>query len=543
MTHFEGMGDYNMSDSYGFFQLVNKPGGMFIKVYPGAQGTNSMLLDDIVNYFGERKIMEYDLQALRDGLISATEPVEIKIGFAETPIENEYLKITIDPEKMFAIGRFFAPSTGGNRMDKNLIVSELIRAGIKYGVQEDVIDDFLNNRTYCSNLILAKGTMPVEGKNAVINYKFRTGTSSKPKINDDGTVDFHQLDMINHVNKGDILAVLEPADQGTPGIDVYGNTIRPKKVIKKILKHGINIHLSEDGTIMYADVSGHVSLTDDRVFVSDTFEVPDVNAATGDITYEGNVVVKGNVLTGFSIRAKGDIIVNGVVEGATLVAEGQIILKRGIQGMNRGILDAKGNIVAKFIENSEVRSGGIITTEAIMHSNVSAKGEIIVGGKKGLITGGEIKSGSSITVKTVGSAMGTHTLLEVGIDPSIMDEFRDLEKSITDMQTEKEKMIQILVLFRKKVEAGEQLTPDKAQYLRTANQNNILLETKIREATSRYESLSEEVNNYQSGRIRIENVAYPGVKIVISNVTFYIRQDTHHCQFIRDKADIKSIGL
>jgi uncharacterized protein (DUF342 family) len=235
--------------------------------------------------------------------------------------------------------------------------------------------------------------------------------------------------------------------------------------------------------------------------------------------------------------------VNGVVEGATLVAEGQIILKRGIQGMSRGILDAKGNIVAKFIENSEVRSGGSITTEAIMHSSVSSKGEIIVGGKKGLITGGEIKSGSSITVKTVGSAMGTHTLLEVGIDPTIMEEFRELEKSISDMQTEKEKMIQVLLMFRKKVDAGEQLTPEKAQYLRTANQNNILLETKIREATSRYELLKEEVNNYQSGRIRIENVAYPGVKIVISNVSYYIRQDAHYCQFIRDKADIKSIAL
>lgn len=532
-----------MSESHGCFQLVNKSGGMFIKIVPGEKGTNSMLLEDIVNYLGEIKISEYDLNALKNGLISAEAPTEIKIGFTEAPVINEYLKITIDPEKMFVIGKFYAPSTMGKAMDKSQIIDELVRKGIKYGVQEDVIDDFIKKRTYCINLVLVKGTLPVEGTDAEITYKFRTGATAKPKVNEDGTVDFHQLDMINHVNKGDILAVLKPADPGTPGIDVFGNPIRPKKVINKLLKHGMNIHLSEDGTIMYADVSGHVSLTDDRVFVSDTFEVADVNSSTGDITYEGNVVVKGNVLTGFAIKAKGDIVVNGVVEGAILESEGQIILKRGIQGMNRGKLEAKGNIVAKFIENSEVTSGGDISTEAIMHSFVKAKGEITVGGKRGLITGGEVKSGSTITAKTVGSSMGTHTLLEVGIDPSVMDEFRSIEKSISDMQEEKDKMVQLLTMFRKKVESGEKLTPDKAQYLRTANQNNILLETKIREATAQFVGLRDEINNYQSGKIRIENIVFPGVKIVISNVLYYVRQETHYCQFIRDNADIKCIGL
>ena len=97
---------------------------------------------------------------------------------------------------------------------------------------------------------------------------------------------------------------------------------------------------------MYSKVDGHVELTDGKVFVSDTFEVlADVDTSTGDINYDGNVHIKGNVRTGFCVRAKGDIIVDGVVEGAELYSDGQIILKRGIQGMNRGLLQAKGNII------------------------------------------------------------------------------------------------------------------------------------------------------------------------------------------------------
>lgn len=527
----------------GYFQLVNKRGGTYIKIYPDLNGANSELLEDIIEYMHLIKIEEYDLRGIKEALITIKEPVELRIGITEIPPVRESVLIDIDLDKMAAVARFYAPSTSGVLMEKKDIMSELVKAGVKYGVIQENIDSFLNHRIYCKRIILAQATPAIEGKNAEITYNFKVGQTAKPKLNADGTVDFHQLDMINHVNKGDILAKLEPVDYGKPGIDVCGNVLKPKKVNNKALKHGLNIHLSEDGTLMYSDVSGHVSLVDDRVFVSDTFEVTDVCAATGDISYAGNVSIKGNVITGFVVQAKGDIIVEGVVEGATLIADGQIILKRGIQGMNRGVLDAKGNIIAKYIENSEVKAGGTITTEAILHSKVSAKGEIIVNGKKGLITGGEIKSGTQITTKTVGSAMGTHTLLEVGIDPTVMDTYRKLEKSIADMRDEKEKIKQVLFLFRKRIEAGEQLSEKKIDYLRKANQNNIILDTQIKEACLEFEVLRNEINNYQSGRVKIENIAYLGVKIVISNVIYYVRSETQHCQFVRDKADIKMLPL
>ena len=80
------------------------------------------------------------------------------------------------------------------------------------------------------------------------------------------------------------------------------------------------------------------------MFVSNQYEVPaDVGASTGDIDYDGSVVVKGNVLTGYTIKATGDIIVNGVVEGAKLVTAGKIVLKRGIQGKGQASLEAGGD--------------------------------------------------------------------------------------------------------------------------------------------------------------------------------------------------------
>jgi uncharacterized protein (DUF342 family) len=235
--------------------------------------------------------------------------------------------------------------------------------------------------------------------------------------------------------------------------------------------------------------------------------------------------------------------VNGVVEGAYIEAGGQIILKLGMQGMNKGILKANGNIITKFLENAEVIAGGYVSTESILHSKVSAKGDIIVGGKRGFVTGGEIRSATMISVKTAGSQMGTYTLLEVGIDPKVLSEFRELEKKIAGMNADKEKLAQALALFRKKLSLGVPITPDKKLYLKQITQQNIVLETQIKEARKRYEDLRIEMDSQSSGCVKVSDIVYPGTKIVISNVVHFVRDNIQHSKFIRDRADIKIIPL
>lgn len=531
-----------MNNRNEFFQLINKEDGLYLKIYPLTGNGSKLTIDEITKYLSTINITIYDQIELNNVLMKINEPTEFKLNNTRIYPENEKINILIAEDKRTAIGRFYPPSNDGKQLTKEDIIDYLVKCGIKYGVVHENIDSFLTNRRYCTDILLAKALEPVNGKNAIITYYFKTDTTSKPKTNEDGSVDFHQLDLISHVNKGDLLATLTPADFGKSGIDVCGREIKPLKVQNKVLKFGRNIHLSEDGLKMYADVSGHVSLTDDKVFVSDTYEIiADVDSSTGDINYEGNVRVKGNVLTGFSIKARGDIEVNGVVEGATLIAGGQIILKRGIQGMNKGSLSAGGNIVSKFIENSIVKAGGYITTEAIMHSNVSAKGDITIGGKKGSVTGGEIRSSTMISAKTAGSMMGTYTLLEVGSDPNIIEEYHSIEKEIASMKVENEKLKQIITLLRKKKDAGEDLSAVKLEQLKNAIRNYILLETKIKDARQRRLQLSNEMDNKINARIKIQNVVYPGVKIVISNVIYFVRNEQKYCQFIRDEADIRVI--
>ena len=528
-----------MANDNAIFQLITRNDGTYLQMLPAKGAGKNFLFNELDEYLTKRRI-EYDKVLVNDALQRLTEPKLLKLNNTIRMPEGESVKVTISDDRMEAVARFYPPSPDGSKMNATEIVNDLVKAGVKYGVVEENIRLFLTERIYLEDIVLARGTEPVQGKNAVITYFFNTDLTRKPKENEDGTVDFHQLNTISRVAKEELLARLEPAVTGKPGINVIGAAIPPDKVEHKILRPGTKTTLSEDGCSLYSLVDGHVLLIGEKINVSDSYEIKgDVDASTGDVEYDGNVTIRGSVRTGYKVIANGDIIVDGVVEGALLQAGGQIILKRGIQGMNKGSLIAAGNIVSKFIENAEVRTGGYLSSEALLHSRVSAKGDVLVGGKKGFITGGEIHSGTMIQAKMAGSTMGTNTLLEVGVDPSIIEEYRRLEKDLPNIFKELEQLTQNLLLYLKKLKSGEKLPADKMLLIKSMSVNKDALEKKKTEAMERMEELQSYIDDNESGCVKISDTIYPGCKVIISNVVYYVRKETVHCSLVRDRADIK----
>lgn len=522
-------------------KLSIRPNGTFLTLYPAVEGGRSLIIDEVEAYLDKVFQGGYEKVMVREELKKPLHAVhEIQITKEKILPVNETVVVSIMADRLSVKGRFYPPTEGGSLLDKDGIVSEMVRSGVKYGVKEETIEEFLNNRQYEETLVLAEATKQVEGSDAKIKFFFNTDLTQKPKVNEDGSVDFHHLDIISSVSAGDLLAELTPAVQGKPGIDVCGGLLRPVKVKQKILRVGKNIKLSEDGLKAYSEVNGHATVEGEQVFVSNMYEVPaNVDPSTGDIEYEGNVLVHGNVLAGFSITAKGDIVVEGVVEGANLRAGGHIILKRGIQGMDRGILVANGNVISRFIESATVEAGGYVSADAIMHSTVSAKGDITVDGKKGFISGGNIRSGTMVSAKTIGSHMGTTTNIEVGIEPQIIAEYHELGKEQETLRDEQEKNMQILVALAKRIKLGEKLPPDKLLQFKKANEAKDTMSKRDEEITERMNVLKESIDSYEGGIVRVINTAHPGVKLTISNAVYYIKSEISYCRFVKSQGDVK----
>lgn len=526
-----------------FFQLVHRADGIYLKSYPAVDGGLPLKSDDIVTYLNKKQYDEIDLSLVKQ-FIDASAQMQnalVKIIEGTRLPENEYALFTTDPDGYMARLRLYPPSNDGKRLTLEDLLSLASQSGIQYGIIEKNAEMALKGRLYCTDILLARAQMPVQGRNARIEYNFDANKTNTPEMSEDGSVDFHKLDMIERVKEGQLLATLTPAVQGTEGKSVFGRPLKPAKVKNLVLKHGKHAHLSEDQLEMYSDVSGNVTLVNDTVFVSNVYEVPaDVGPSTGDIDYDGSVEIKGNVLSGYTVKASGDITVNGAVEGAVLNAGGKIVLKRGIQGMGKGIMQADGDIISNFIESSRITSGGKVISDAIMHSDVIAHDSILVHGKRGLIAGGKARSEIRIETKTAGSAMGTQTELEVGYDPAIIDNYHLMEKNISSLSEEKEKIEQNIQILKKRLQTKGKLSEDKMKILKQNNIKMKEIDEKIEKYTLEYEQLEQELEKMSGGgKIVVDGTAYPGVKLTISNVVTYIHTETQHSAFVREGADIR----
>ncbi len=498
-----------------FFQLVHRKDGIYLKSYPAVDGGMPLKNDDILTYLVKKQYNDIDLSIIKEFVDTAAKEANayVKVIDGTRLPENEYALITTGADRRMAKLRLFPPSNEGKRISMADLMDLIKQNGIKYGIIEKNIEIALKGRIYCTDILIAKAKLPVQGRSASIEYFFDANKTSTPQMADDGSVNFHKLDMIERVKEGQLLARLTPAERGTDGTDVLGMPLNPAKVTVLSLKHGKNIHLSDDKLEMYSDVSGNVTLVDDTVFVSNVYEVPaDVGPSTGDIDYDGSVEVKGNVLTGYTVKASGDITVNGAVEGAVLDAGGKIVLKRGIQGMGKGNMKAEGDSVQ-------------------------------VHGKRGLIAGGKVRSATRIETKTAGSSMGTQTDLEVGIDPAIIDKYHAIEKEIELLSNEKEKLMQNLQILQKRLKTKGKLD-DKMKILKANSARIKEIDGQIEADTQEYENLETELEkNAGGGKIIVEDIAYPGVKLTISNVVTYIHTETQHSAFVREGADIRIRGI
>lgn len=450
-------------------------------------------------------------------------------------------KIYVSTDSMKVFVKFVS-----NPVDKCIddIELEVKNMGIKCNVNIGYLEEIIKKIDFNKEYIVAKGKNPIDATPATIEYHFKTERDYKPEIDVNGNVNYHKLNVIAKVKKGQLLATLHPGTEGISGFDVFGKEIRAKKAKVIRLRRGKNVTINDDNTELYAELDGLVRIDDDKVIVNDTYEIPNnVGSSTGDINFDGSIVIHGNVMTGFKVIAKGDIEVMGVVEGAVVKAGGNIRLHKGIQGMNRCTIVAGGDVTARYIENADVISGGKIHSEAILHSKVSAKEIITVEGKKGMISGGIVRSGIEINTNILGSHMGTTTNIQVGIDPIIWEEYNTLLKELPKLKHEAQKLEQIIVLLNKRKELEGELDEQKKNMYMSATRNKIILSNKIKVSIKRIEELHVEVERRNDGRINVRNTIYPGVRVTIGNAKYFVRDELKYVTLIKDGADVKLTAL
>lgn len=522
----------------GYFRLVSDPDGYGIALYQPKDGGEYIQLGELWDYLDGLGI-SYDKKKVEMQLLDETEDSVCHIGEGICPSYPETYNLSVDRDGMTAVVRFIPPSITGSRMTLDDFLKDLRFKGITFGVQMDILRSHFNTAgRYCEDLLVAKGQEPVQGQDAHIVYCFNTDMHRRPKQREDGSVDYFQMTTINQCRKGDVLAQIIPEQSGTDGHTVYGKVIAARAVRRAMLKYGRNIELSEDGLEITSLVDGHVALVDGKVFVNDVYVVKGVDVSTGNIDYEGSIQVDGNVAENYEVKAGGNIIVNGLVEGAKVIAGGNIIISKGMNGMQKGFLKAGGDVVVKFLENARVAAGGYVEAEAIMHSKVSAGGEIRVTNRRGVIVGGYVQAGVKITAKTIGAGMGAFTILEVGVNPLLKTQYNRMQKAFDDLTKTVANAEVILDNFRSKIAKGFQYNDSQLKYMKSVAKLVDEKGAELAQMNHRMERFRSMMEIQKMAEVVVDSVIHPGTTIIIGDATRTIQADFDRCKFVREDGEI-----
>lgn len=527
----------------GYFGINTNEKGTYLILKPPADGGELIRSNEIKDYLNSHGIV-LDFKAVSSAILRAKEEkVVLKVSDVVYPPFDEVMTVTVSKDKLHATARFIPHSSGGRKLTCEDIAKQLKNMGIIYGIKEQTIEQLVKRKKYCTDYEIATGTLPTAGRDATIKYHFNTDNSIRPTLNEDGSVDFFHLNAINHCAENDVLAEIIPKEKGEDGYDIYG-TVHPAREVADInFRYGKNVMLSDDGMRLISEVCGHVRLIDNTVFATDVYEIENVGTSTGDVEYDGNIQINGNVEDNFTVQAKGTIEIRGTVGAANIEADGDIIIANGMYGQGKGSLKAKGNVIAKFLENTTVDAGGFVEAESILHSHVSAGTDVNVEAKKGFITGGRICAVRAIKAKIIGSVMGSDTTLEVGVDAKVKDRFFELQKEMASHKKARKQDKTILENLQRKQENGEKLNSMQLDYIEQLKASINEHQEALKLLDIEMRGFAGQMSGEAKAHIDVYNVLYGGTKVTISGVSVVIKDSVKRCRLVKDGAEVKMEGL
>lgn len=453
------------------------------------------------------------------------------------------LKVEISNDKLRAYISY-TPALGGRELTEEEILQVLKDNQVVFGIKEEKIKKFAEKPTQIDNHLIAEGIPAVPGTDAEIIYHFESKKDSVGTQREDGSIDFYNLGLITNVNAGQVLVTKKDPVPGTTGRTVTGEVINPPEPRNKELPGGKNVEKRDEHTLI-ASIAGQVVVEGNRVSVLPVYEVNgDVDLSTGNIDFVGNVLVKGNVMEGFMIKASGNVEIWGHVFGANIEAGGDVVIKKGFVGRNKAHIQARGDVHVKFIENGLVKAEqNVIVSDAIMHSNISAGQAIQVTMNKGLLVGGLSRAGALIEANIIGSYLATSTELEVGIDPELKNKLKEMEEDLKKDRLNLDKTLKAIDILEKLKKQQGSLPEEKRLMLLRLQATATKLQAEIDKKKMNYDEEKNKMEETDRGRINVYKTIYPGVKMVIGRSAYNIHNTMNRTSFIEEEGEIRQITL
>ena len=448
------------------------------------------------------------------------------VNESDTSIRRR-IRVMLTKDRLKAMVSLSEPESHEPDITAEEILEALSTAGVSYGIDNEAIEKGLSEEKYGHPLMVARGAPMKKGEDARIEYMFDTVHEIKPTEDKDGRIDYRNMNFIRNVTKGTKLVRKIPPGDGVSGKGVDGNEINAPRGRDYVIKLGENTSLSEDKCELFAETDGAIVFRGGTVSVKEMATISgSIDFKVGNIDCVGSVRVSGDVCPGFMVKAGGNIEIQGNIDNAAIEAEGDIIIKGGCRGSDRGaIIRAGGDVIIKYAEGQKIRAGrDVIVGGELINCHVIAKEKVRVKGRKGKIIGGEIYAGKKIVASIMGSDAGTPTLISVAYDEKLMNEYNELTREIKRLKTDSERVRESMAELYKLQLSGK-LSPSKQEVLEKLEQFQNSLPAELTACKKQRKEIEDKLDEFLDASVLSRERIFPGVKIQFGIVYRLIEED------------------
>lgn len=339
------------------------------------------------------------------------------------------------------------PAYGGKAIATEDVLRGLQSANVKFGIDQHAIGD-LCRANQPGRVVAALGVPPTHGEDARFDLLIDLHRSRTPKLNAQGLIDFRDLGEIMVVEAESPLMRRTPATAGVNGRNVHDQVVPAKPgQDSKFTDNLAGVHLAaDDPNVLVSAVKGQPVQVENGVQVEQVLRLKEVNLSSGNITFDGSVVIEGDVTNGMKVHATGDIQVGGTVDGGILDSGGSIQISGGVIAGAR--VQAAGAVSARFVEHAYLNAGTVISVDdMVLQSELQALNQILVGVKspqRGRLVGGMARAMLLVQAPILGGVASTNTQVQVGVNPVLEARHRELEE-LSEKQKKDEENLKKLV--------------------------------------------------------------------------------------------------
>lgn len=461
------------------------------------------------------------------------------------------IEVSVSDDKKQGFIKLEKQAEGSTVFTKEQLIAALQKEKITHGIIDSAIEKLAQRPIFNIRIKVAEATAPIDGEDGVVKLLVKKDAEYKPEYSEDETVDYKNLDYFQMVKKGQILCEIIKETPGIDGKDLYGQVIPAHKGRKPQVPAGKNTSLTADESKLMAECDGIIKFVN-TINIDEMMHIRNnIDFSTGNINFPGDVTIDGDVSSGFSVKAGGNLIIKGVVEDAKIAAAGNVVIAKGIYGGSMGEVIVGKDLRCNYIENAILHVDGDITVDYIIDGKITCKGNIYLSGTKELIVGGEIQLMGELVARDIGNDREYPTIIRILgekiIDQDEIERLRTKEEQARQQLqeiNEKETQINGLLLAQEKKDmlnrnhnspAMEQIGTLKKQIDRQA----LLLKKEIEEIEKAIIHVEKKASVSYYGSVSAKRKLYRGTRIYFGDMPFQFEFDSlEHCRIYWDNDDI-----